>query len=251
MMKLYQFPPIDNMPNLSPFCMKLESYLKAMEIPYQVIETFDPRKSPTGKIPFVEIDVHMIADSGLIISRLEAQSNSPMQAKLTTTEKATSLAFMRLMEEHLYWVILYSRWVDDVGVSVWADKIQQAMGLSKIAFKLIFSGVRKNIEKSLQAHGIGRHNKTDMYVLAQDDIKAIADFLGGRDFCFGNKPTLMDHCLYAFICSIICVDWDYPLKTFTLKCQNLIDHFDRMMVLYFPKFSLIRSSKEKRLEVNG
>ena len=250
-MKLYQFPRIDNMPSISPFCMKLESYLKAMDMPYQLIETFDSRKSPTGKIPFVDISGRVIADSGLIISKLEIQTQSPMQAHLSTTEKAISLAFIRLMEEHLYWVILYSRWVDDSGIAIWADKIQEAMGLSKLAFKLIFSGVRKNIEKSLQAQGMGRYNKADLYALAQDDVKSVADFLGGRDFCFGSRPTLMDHCLYAFICSIICVTWNYPLKAFTLKCQNLIDHFNRMMGLYYQEFSVTDSLIEKKLEANS
>ncbi|MCF6807451.1 glutathione S-transferase family protein [Thiotrichales bacterium 19S9-12] len=233
MITLYQFPRINEMPNLSPFCMKLESYLRAMGIAYEVHETFDPRKSPTGKVPYVSINGEVIADSGLIIEKLESEIDQPMDKDLSNAEKAVSLAFIRLMEEHLYWAVVYSRWLDPKGAEAWAGIIQKSMRLPKLAFKLILSGIKKNVDKSLQGHGLGRLEEDKLYQLACNDIKALADFLGGRDFCFGSKPTLMDHALYAMTCSVIGVSWDYPLKAFTLKCQNLIDHYKRMSYLFF------------------
>lgn len=238
MIVLYQFPKIGQLPNMSPFCMKLESYLRAMNLPYKLHETFDIRKSPTGKLPYIETQGNRLPDSGLIIARLEASQKEPMQAHLSNVEQAVSLAFIRLMEEHLYWAIVYARWIDPVGLPIWTDQLRQTMGLSKFAFKLILSGIKRNIIKSLDGHGLGRHKQTDITTLAKEDIKALADFLGGRDFCFGDKPTLMDHSLYSFVASIITVGWDYPLKGLTLRCQNLIDHYRRMMTLFYPEVSI-------------
>lgn len=247
MITLYQFPRIGNMPNFSPFCMKLESYLKAMNINYKVSETFDPRKSPTGKVPYIEKDGQLQADSKVIIEQFESFAEKPMQAKLTAQEKAISHSFIRLMDEHLYWAILYSRWIDQKGAHIWAEGLQNKMGMPKIAFKLILSGIKKNIEKSIYSQGIGRHDEHTIYKLAEEDIKALASFLGGHDYCFGDEPTVMDHTLYAYVGSMIEVNWDYPLKDLTLQCQNLVDHYHRMMKEFFPEYE---SNDKKEYIIN-
>ena len=61
--KLYQFPPAWGLPNPSPFCMKLEVFLRLAEIPYEVVTWPDPRKAPKGKLPFIEHEGTRIADS--------------------------------------------------------------------------------------------------------------------------------------------------------------------------------------------
>ena len=38
MIDLYQFSPAFDVPNLSPFCMKLEAFLRVCNIPFQIIE---------------------------------------------------------------------------------------------------------------------------------------------------------------------------------------------------------------------
>ena len=52
--KLYQFPSAWGLPNPSPFCMKLEVFLRLAEIPYEIVTWPDPRKAPKGKLPFIE-----------------------------------------------------------------------------------------------------------------------------------------------------------------------------------------------------
>ncbi len=52
MIILYQFPAVWGLPNASPFCMKVETYLRMTEIPYEPKLVMDPRKSPKGKIAF-------------------------------------------------------------------------------------------------------------------------------------------------------------------------------------------------------
>jgi glutathione S-transferase len=77
MLKLYQFSPRWNIPNTSPFCLKLETYLRMAQIPYTNKYVNDPRKSPKGKLPYILDDGKKIADSNLIIDYLQLKHNSP------------------------------------------------------------------------------------------------------------------------------------------------------------------------------
>ena len=60
--KLFQFPRLFEVPNLSPFCCKLESELRIAGIPYETVNISDPRKGPKGKLPFIEDGSRRIAE---------------------------------------------------------------------------------------------------------------------------------------------------------------------------------------------
>lgn len=46
---------------------KLETWLRIAGIPYEVVDTPDPRKGPKGKVPFIEDGGVRIGDSSLIV----------------------------------------------------------------------------------------------------------------------------------------------------------------------------------------
>ena len=56
MLQLHQFAPAFGVPNPSPFCMKLECFLRMTGISYETVLLADPRKAPKGKGPFVVDD---------------------------------------------------------------------------------------------------------------------------------------------------------------------------------------------------
>ena len=51
---LFQLPRMFGIPNVSPFCWKLETWLRSRRFPYEVVDAPDPRKAPKGKLPFIE-----------------------------------------------------------------------------------------------------------------------------------------------------------------------------------------------------
>lgn len=53
MIKLYQFERTWGIPNLSPFCCKIETYLRMAGIEYD-IKSVLPFSAPKGKLPFIE-----------------------------------------------------------------------------------------------------------------------------------------------------------------------------------------------------
>lgn len=232
MIKLVQFFPAWNLPNASPFCMKLETYLKMAELPYENKYTANPNASPTGKFPVIEDQGKVIADSGLIIEYLKNTYGDKLDTHLTTEEKATVVSLHRLIEEHLYWSMIYSRWLDKNG---WAITKPTYFGRLPLLLKSWLPSVlQKKVKRQLEGHGMGLHDEETIYHFGKENIKALSDFLGNKDFFFGDKPTSLDACAYSFLSNIINTPIESPLKQYALTFSNLKNYCDRMQKKYFP-----------------
>ncbi|MBL4616974.1 MAG: glutathione S-transferase family protein [Robiginitomaculum sp.] len=233
MIKLFQPPPAFNAANPSPFCIKLEVLLKMSGLPYEIIIEGDPRKGPTGKIPFVEIAGERYGDSNFIQKKLQHDHGTDFDKELSDKEKSISLAFTRLIEEHLYWVLLYSRWMEDAN---WPIINRLFFGSMPIPLKWFLPNViRKQVEKQLYGHGVSRLPKTVMYKMAADDLAAIAGFLENKETMFGGEPTALDATLYGILSSIIDADFDTELKRSAMAHQNLVAYTSNMRQRYFPE----------------
>lgn len=92
MIELHQFRPFWGLPNASPFSMKAETYLRFRGIPYQVVPS-GPRKSPTGKIPFIVEDGRSITDSEAIIDHFERREPVHLDAGLREGQNGKTRLF--------------------------------------------------------------------------------------------------------------------------------------------------------------
>jgi len=72
MIRLHQFAPAFGLPNASPFCMKLETYLRMAGLPYETVNDGNVLKAPKGKLPWIDDDGTRVADSSFIIEHLSA-----------------------------------------------------------------------------------------------------------------------------------------------------------------------------------
>jgi glutathione S-transferase len=118
MIRLYQFAPAFGLPNASPFCMKVETYLRMTGLPYECPRGASHMKAPKGKLPYIEDDGKIVADSSFIIEYLKETYGDALDGWLSPAQRASALAFQRLLEEDLYWAAVYSRWVDEPGWAV-------------------------------------------------------------------------------------------------------------------------------------
>ena len=113
MIKLYAFPEAFGLRNVSPFCLKVEMALTYLNDEYEIVEESNPRKSPKGKLPYIVINGESIADSEIILEHLDQIHNGALYGHLSDDEYARGYAFTRLAEDHLYWLMVASRWLDD------------------------------------------------------------------------------------------------------------------------------------------
>ena len=73
----------------------------------------DPRKAPQGKLPHLIADGRKIADSELIVEYLNDVTEGRVFAGLSARDRALGLATSRLVDDHLYWIFVASRWLDE------------------------------------------------------------------------------------------------------------------------------------------
>lgn len=227
MIHLFVFPPLmKGTPNPGPFCIKLETALRLAGVAYETRYVRMPAEGPKGKIPFVEIDGERIGDSTLILERLKDEHGVDLDQRLSPRERAQSHALQRMIEERLYAVLLYSRWIEP---NNWAKLRQIFFGKMPMPLRFFVPGkVRKQRERALHAHGIGRHRREEIYALGAADLAAVSTVLGDKPFLFGDHPTLADATAFAFLISIIGPDFESPLKDSAVGHANLVSYTERM-----------------------
>ena len=108
MIKLHQLARTWGIPNLSHFCVKIETYLRMTKQPYQVVDSL-PLKGPRGKLPFIVDKGKKVSDSRLIVNFLKSTYGDTLDAHLSAEQKAIAKSFQRLLEEHLYWIVTLYR----------------------------------------------------------------------------------------------------------------------------------------------
>lgn len=226
MITLYQFEPGLGVRNPSPFCLKLETYLRMAQLPYEVASNADVTKAPKKKLPYIQDDTTTIADSSFVIDYLKKTYGDPLDQHLSPSEQGISLAFRRLMEENLYGAIVYSRWAEDDNWAV-IRKLYFS-GLPPILRSIVPEIVRKDALKNLYGHGIGRHSREEIYGIGKRDIKALSDFLSAKPFLMGENPTSLDATGYGFVVNLLRVELPSVLSDYTQQFENLKGYCDRM-----------------------
>ncbi|KAF0852977.1 mitochondrial putative Sam component AgMTX_2 [Andalucia godoyi] len=237
--ELVSFPGGWGIVSNSPFCLKLDAYLRMSGIPYKMRLCGDPRTAPKGKLPYIVLEngTDMIADSGECIDFLEERSGAQgLDANLTEDQKADALCVRRTVEEHLYWVMVYSRWVDPQGWNHMYNLVKESAGLPWFIAPFILPRIQKKVIGELHGHGIGRHDPDVIYRMGRKDVDAISAKLGQRKFYFGgSKPTTIDACLYGTLIGFLKCPWDNVIKSHLLENHtNLVAYANALHEMYYP-----------------
>ena len=222
---LVQFPPVWGR-NASPFGLKLESWLRLAEIPFEVIESANFRRAPKGKLPYIVDGGRAIGDSTLIIEHLKATRGIDPDATLDRRERAESVALQRLFEDHLYYVLAYSRWIDEEG---WEPTATAFLGrLPRAMRRLARTVVRERVRKMLHFQGLGRHSRAEIYAFARADLEAAAEHLGDKPFFAGDRLTTIDAVAFGLLANVYLVPLDTELRRIALEYPNLLAWCDSM-----------------------
>lgn len=217
------------MPDMSPFAIKLETYLRMTEQRYEKRQA-NFRDAPKGKVPYVEIDGRLIGDSQLIIETLESRRPVPLDAWLSETQSATAHAVRRMLEEGLYFVGVYGRWQDDAGFEVLQREFKK---LLPPPARLLMPLIRKRVMGMLYKQGTGRHSADEIWNFGKKDLAVVSTILGQKKYLLGDQPCVSDATLYGFLEAILGFPVNTPLKNEVQSRTNLIDYHARMKTAYF------------------
>jgi hypothetical protein len=98
---LYQFPRSPYLPNMSPYCIKLETFLRRAKIEYEVIGSIN-NWSKEHKVPFIELNGVQYPDSDFIMTMLTDYFKlDHLEADLTDEQKGMTRAMFKLAEQSL------------------------------------------------------------------------------------------------------------------------------------------------------
>ncbi|XP_023668820.1 failed axon connections homolog isoform X1 [Paramormyrops kingsleyae] len=201
---LHQFGrPSGCIPSLSPFCLRLETYLRMGGVPYQ--NYFDGKLSPQGKMPWIEYNQEEVSGLEFIMDFLVEKLDVDLNKNLNHEERAVSHAVTRMVEEHFYWTMAYCQWVENLETT---RKMLAVSGPLSPILKWILSQVNRGIVKrEMYGHGIGRFSREEVYTLMEKDMRALATLLGDKKYFMGPKLSSVDATVFGHLAQAM---WALP-----------------------------------------
>ena len=98
---LHQFPPWPTIVSSSPPCLKLETYLRMANIPYET--EYGTVGGSKGKMPWIEFNGQEIPDSNFCIGFLNKEFSVDIDGYLSEEQKAVARCVLTMLEENTYW----------------------------------------------------------------------------------------------------------------------------------------------------
>jgi glutathione S-transferase len=232
---LHKYNAAWGLPDLSPFCIKVETYLRMIGVPFEPIVT-ESRKAPKKKLPFITDGTTVIDDSRDIIAHFEAKIAQPLDAGLSDRERALSIAFRALLEAEAYFYAVYLRWQTEDGWQVYQPTITQyvrGLGVPGFVVPFIVRSVRKKVIRDLWSQGAGRYTRTQVEARLCAGVSAVSTQLGEGPFFLGARPRTIDATVHAFMWSMLDAPFESRARTHARSLQNLRAYCDRMRQTYF------------------
>jgi glutathione S-transferase len=230
--KLFQFPRMFDVPNLSPFCCKLETWLRIAGIRYEVVDTRDPRKGPKRKLPFIEDGGRRIADTSIIVDHLVKTRGVDPDAELDPGQRAISLLVQRTLEEHYAFVLAYTHLLREEGLRHTRARFD---ALPALVRPLVARTVRKSIETMLWQQGILRHSHDEIVESAVRDWQAVLKVMSDGPFFFGDEPTSIDAVVFGTLATTVLTPIESPIRDYLRSQSACVAYAERVRARLFPE----------------
>jgi glutathione S-transferase len=245
--KLFVFPRMFAIPNLSPFCCKLETWLRIAKVPYVVVETTDPRSAPRRKLPYIEDDGRRIADSSLIIEHVSRTRAIDLDGWLSPGQRATALLVQRTLEEHYAFVLAYTHLLRDEGLRHTRARFER---LPLMVRPFVARAVHKNVRNLLWSQGILRGTHEEIVAAAMADWRAVLAFMSDGPFFFGAQASGVDAIVFGTLAPTILTPIETPVRAFLRSQPQVPAYATRMLETFFPELTTSSGSEERSLDAH-
>ncbi|XP_069743232.1 failed axon connections homolog isoform X2 [Narcine bancroftii] len=232
---LHQFSrPECKVPSLSPFCLKMETYLRMADLPYQ--NYFDGKLSPQGKMPWIEYNHQKVGGTEFIIDFLQDKLGVNLNKHLDSSERAISRAITKMVEEHFYWAIVYCQWIDNLHET---GKILSVSGPLSGFLKWILCHLTRGIVKrEMYGQGIGRFSKEEIYTLMEKDMRALSVILGDKKYIMGTRPSTVDAAVFGQLAQAMwTLPGTRPERLIRDELVNLALYCERIKRKFWPEWT--------------
>lgn len=234
MIKLYGFGPAFGLPDSSPFVTKVNSHLRLGNIEFESCNGPQYlRKAPKAKLPFIEDDGELIADSVFIVEHLQKKYDADVDKWLNPEQKAIAQLVSKSIEENLYWSVVNSRWIND---DTW-PKIKQEF-FAPLPFPLnhlIARLARNSTRKQLAGHGIGKHSQKEILGITQRSLDSLSAMLGDKKHFFGDQISSLDISVFSVVGALCLADLDNETNQLARSYDNLRALAQRMKSDIYPE----------------
>ncbi|XP_061190122.1 failed axon connections homolog [Saccostrea echinata] len=212
-------------PSLTPFAVKLETYLRMAKIPYQ--NEFDSavNRSSKGKLTWIEYNGEKVADSEFCIKFINKTLNIDLDKEFTDEEKSIAYSFQKVAEEYFFWALFLQRFVHDEG--------GEFFKYVKIPWIFRIIGKRRAI-KQTHAQGIGRHSQEEVRTLIIECLQNFSSFLGKKKFLLGEKACQADCAAFGILSQCYWHGYGPFIEQEFKKFENLCNYCERMKAEFWP-----------------
>lgn len=229
---LYATRPGFGMPETSPFVIKTEVQLQMASLSYTRESTIPPQ-APKGKVPYLTDDAEVICDSTFIRAHIERKYGVDLDEGLDARQRAEAWAIERLLEDHLYFAMVWFRWIVPEnfakGPARFADRAPEAER------EQLRREIQARKNEDLRGHGIGRHSAGEIAALGVRSIDAVAALLGDKPYLLGERMSAVDATAFGVLAGILTPFFDTPLRDAVVGRPNLVAYVNKLMRRYYPE----------------
>uniref|UniRef100_A0AC34GDE7 Thioredoxin-like fold domain-containing protein n=1 Tax=Panagrolaimus sp. ES5 TaxID=591445 RepID=A0AC34GDE7_9BILA len=99
---IVQYPRAACIPNMSPYSLKVETFVRWNKLPYHNVNNDFKNGSVKGLVPFIELNGRHYPDSGHIMEVLIREFSLTCDSNLSEKDKADSRAYTFLLEQSFF-----------------------------------------------------------------------------------------------------------------------------------------------------
>ncbi|CAL8096749.1 unnamed protein product [Orchesella dallaii] len=216
------------LPTPSPFVLKLETYLRLVNIPYELdkVDIWGPK----GKTPWISYDGKHLADSQFIVEFLSNEFGKQLSSKYSMKDRAVGTMARVMVEEHLYWAGVMWRFAFGG-----KDTFQMVLNGKKSFLQwLIFSLIAPQMRSMAWSQGVGRHSEAEIKSIMLNDLRAISAILGQNKFLLGEDPSEDDCSVFAGLASAVFATNSPVEQELNGELNNIREYSYRMKDLLWP-----------------
>ncbi|KAF0308206.1 Failed axon connections [Amphibalanus amphitrite] len=231
---LHQFERGTNMPNLSPFALKLETFLRMANIQY-VVDADEPQGA-RGKCPWITINGEELSDSELIMDYLTKHFNNPIPEQLTPAQHGVGRAVQVMLDEHTTLAVGRKRRIlEQMGNSIYCFlKVYR----SECVFKKLFVSL---IKKKLYVRGMSEYSEEEALFFLYRELRALEDVMGDKPFLLADAPSTYDAAVFAQLTQVLLGCAPEVERYVRENHAVLVGYHERMKAKYWPDWQQCRA----------